>query len=993
MGLGKTLQALATGVARVQQSGVRGHILVVAPLSTLNNWATEAARFFPTLPVVVFHGSRESRDEMLATELPAAGLVVTSYEMILGDGRRLAAAMDTVIAFFDEGHRLKSPTSRVAALYNAVFRSSSLIPSFILTGTPLQNNMAELYVLLHFVAPSQFPLTNVPSAKRTSDDSFAAPAALDDQTQPVASMPELDAFASLTAAEAQAAIAPVLLRRVRSQVLSELPPKTEYVLHTVLTDMQARYYRAILAKDASSLVASLNPSRTNAVRASLSSNVVMQLRKACNHPYLFEGAEPEPFEEGEHLVENAAKLTLLDKLLQALKPRGHRVLVFSQSARVLDILQDYLNMRKFSYERLDGSVRAEERYQALRAFCSDTSNTFVFLLSTRAGGVGLNLTQADTVIFYDSDWNPHMDLQAIARVHRMGQTAQVRVFRLVVRDTIDEVMVARATRKLALAEAVIGETGAENRPPATSLARFAAHGAAKVLAAVKADDEPSTIELAGLGEQELAALLDAGPQDELPPGAARIADAAGSSSAPAPSMYTFEGVDYAGVSTTSATDRDALAQLVANEAAASAGSRPRKRTSHKRKRTRSAHASWDYGDSDETYSDEEAEAVAAARARAVAKREAAAKRTAARWTKMRYASFSLLEPTEHSGPLDTTSDSDDELASRPDLHFVVGSVLEPQEVGNGGADEPAIVVACCDNSGKWPSRGLFSLFTRLARAPQNIYSWAASAKDLHLGDTLLVPLNEAAWRGSVATASDLYLQSPVELRLPGMVARSAALTTTFGARPVWAALVVGMQRPTPSALSRAPVLVMSALEQALVKLGRAASLLGATIHTPRVGARQAGFNWYGTERLLRKTLVRGAGRHVVVYYYARRRTAGRQPQQSRKVIAPQASPTPPPKLEQPGPSTNYLLPGLTRGDVVHTRFATMSGTMRASIVVPRGEGSVVGKSPATLPQPRPGGRHVVLVPNAATPTESDEAVTFAASLDPPGVVVTEAWLA
>lgn len=146
-------------------------------------------------------------------------------------------------------------------------------------------------------------------------------------------------------------------------------------------------------------------------------------------------------------------MVLLDKLLPYLKARGHRVLIFSQMSRMLDILQDYLGWRGHSYERLDGSVRGEERYAAINAFAEQ--DTFVFLLSTRAGGVGLNLTQADTVLFLDSDWNPQNDLQAAARAHRIGQTRPVKIIRMVARSTVEEVVLARANHKLHLTRAVI----------------------------------------------------------------------------------------------------------------------------------------------------------------------------------------------------------------------------------------------------------------------------------------------------------------------------------------------------------------------------------------------------------------------------------------------------------------------------------------------------------------------------------------------------------
>jgi SWI/SNF-related matrix-associated actin-dependent regulator of chromatin subfamily A member 5 len=182
----------------------------------------------------------------------------------------------------------------------------------------------------------------------------------------------------------------------------------------------------------------------------------MQLRKVCNHPYLFEGAEPgPPYQDGPHLWEACGKLTLLDKLLPKLCIQGSRVLIFCQMTRMLDILEDYLNMRRYLYCRIDGNTSGDDRDAAMIEFNRKNSPKFCFLLSTRAGGLGINLATADTVILYDSDWNPQVDLQAIDRAHRIGQTKEVRVFRFITEGTVEEKIVERADRKLFLDAAVI----------------------------------------------------------------------------------------------------------------------------------------------------------------------------------------------------------------------------------------------------------------------------------------------------------------------------------------------------------------------------------------------------------------------------------------------------------------------------------------------------------------------------------------------------------
>lgn len=185
-------------------------------------------------------------------------------------------------------------------------------------------------------------------------------------------------------------------------------------------------------------------------------NILMQLRKVCNHPYLFQGAEPgPPYVEGDHLIQNSGKMVLLDKLLKKMMSQGSRVLLFCQMTRMLDILEDYCLYRGYKYCRLDGDSSSDEREEAMEVFNAEGSEKFIFLLSTRAGGLGINLYTADTVILYDSDWNPQMDLQAQDRAHRIGQKKQVYVYRFVSSGTIEEKIVERAMQKLFLDALVI----------------------------------------------------------------------------------------------------------------------------------------------------------------------------------------------------------------------------------------------------------------------------------------------------------------------------------------------------------------------------------------------------------------------------------------------------------------------------------------------------------------------------------------------------------
>jgi SWI/SNF-related matrix-associated actin-dependent regulator of chromatin subfamily A member 5 len=233
------------------------------------------------------------------------------------------------------------------------------------------------------------------------------------------------------------------------EVEKSLPPKHETILFTGMSVLQKKLYRDILIRDIDSL-------QGNSGNRTAILNIVMQLRKCAGHPYLFPGAEDRSLPPlGEHLVENCGKMVLLDKLLKRLRERGHRVLLFTQMTRILDIMEDYLVMRRFPYCRIDGNTSYEMREDYIEAFNAPNSEKFIFLLSTRAGGLGINLQTADVVILYDSDWNPQADLQAQDRAHRIGQKREVQVFRFVTEHTVEEKIVERAQQKLKLDAMVV----------------------------------------------------------------------------------------------------------------------------------------------------------------------------------------------------------------------------------------------------------------------------------------------------------------------------------------------------------------------------------------------------------------------------------------------------------------------------------------------------------------------------------------------------------
>jgi SWI/SNF-related matrix-associated actin-dependent regulator of chromatin subfamily A member 5 len=274
-----------------------------------------------------------------------------------------------------------------------------------------------------------------------------------------------------------------------------------------MSAMQINWYRKILEKDIDAVngAGGKKESKTRLL------NIVMQLRKCCNHPYLFEGAEPgPPYTTDEHLVDNAAKMVMLDKLMRRFEANGDRVLIFSQMSRVLDILEDYSVMRGFQYCRIDGSTAHEDRIAAIDDYNKEGSEKFLFLLTTRAGGLGINLTSANVVILFDSDWNPQADLQAMDRAHRIGQKKQVYVYRFITENAIEEKVLERAAQKLRLDQLVIQQGRAQQ--PAKGggskdeLLSMIQHGAEKVF------QEGAAAAAAEINDDDIDAILRHGEE-------------------------------------------------------------------------------------------------------------------------------------------------------------------------------------------------------------------------------------------------------------------------------------------------------------------------------------------------------------------------------------------------------------------------------------------------------------------------------------------------
>merc|ERR1719510_2434945 len=514
MGLGKTLQTISLLGFMKHFKNINGPHMVLVPKSTLANWMNEFKKWCPTMKAVCLIGDQETRNKFIRDTMMPGGwdVVVTSYEMLIRE-KSVFKKFSWKYMVIDEAHRIKNEESKLSTIVREIKTANRLL----LTGTPLQNNLHELWALLNFLLPDVF------SSSEDFDEWFNTNSCLGD-----------DGLVK----RLHGVLKPFLLRRLKADVEKSLLPKKESNIYVGLSKMQREWYTKILMKDIDIVNGA---GKTEKMRLQ---NILMQLRKCTNHPYLFDGAEPgPPYTTDEHLVYNSQKLAILDKLLPKLQAQDSRVLIFTQMTRVLDILEDYCWFRKHAYCRIDGQTAHEDRDRQIQEYNAENSEKFIFMLSTRAGGLGINLYTADIVILYDSDWNPQMDLQAMDRAHRIGQLKQVRVFRMVTENTVDEKIVERAEIKLRLDRMVVQQGRLQEQK--ANLAKedmlgMIKHGANHVFASkdnevndVDIDEllsmgEKKTKEeekkLSKLGESSLRTFtLDTKPED---------------------SVYNFEGADF-----------------------------------------------------------------------------------------------------------------------------------------------------------------------------------------------------------------------------------------------------------------------------------------------------------------------------------------------------------------------------------------------------------------------------------------------------------------
>ncbi|ORX90888.1 hypothetical protein K493DRAFT_229389 [Basidiobolus meristosporus CBS 931.73] len=435
MGLGKTVQIISFLSILFNAKGVYPFLIVV-PNSVQANWLMEFSKWAPELVVVTYSGSSASRQLVRKYEMFQEGsnsqlrchVVITTYEMIIQEVGVFKKNFWEVLVV-DEGHKLKNETNKIFLKLMEVKVGHKVI----LTGTPLQNNIRELFNLLSFIDPKGFKSKADLEAK-------------------------YEVLSKDLVGELHELVKPYILRRIKSEVLNMLPSKQEVIIPVSMSVLQKEIYKGILGRNYQLLKSITGKNSKAGQKKSSMLNILMELRKCLNHPYLINNVE-EIFTSMEEtqarLIEASGKLALLDRMLKKLKEQGHRVLIFSQFQIMLDILEDYLVCEDYKFLRIDGATPGEVRQQYIDAYNKPDSEYFVFLLSTRAGGVGLNLASADTVIIYDPDFNPHADMQAISRAHRFGQKNPVLVLKLVTKNSAEQKIMEVAKTKLVLDHLVI----------------------------------------------------------------------------------------------------------------------------------------------------------------------------------------------------------------------------------------------------------------------------------------------------------------------------------------------------------------------------------------------------------------------------------------------------------------------------------------------------------------------------------------------------------
>ncbi len=429
----------------IESKGNNGPYMVIAPLSTISNWQNEFEKWAPHVVTWVYKGNPQERKDLFNTCLKDGrfNVIIIQFELVMDkqDSKRLKT-IDWSYIIVDEGHRLKNRESKLFTCLTGRngYKASNRV---ILSGTPLQNEIHELWSLLNFLLPEVF------DTNEDFEEWFTKPFKTGDEVD----VEVVDEEKEFLIKSLHAVLRPFMTRRLKAdlQEIMQLPEARENILKCELSSLQKVLY---LQTENHVLTSQMADGSSKQKKMS---NRIAQLRKVCNHPYLFD-----EYNLGDDLlVRSCGKFELLDRILPKLMAADHRVLIYSQMVKLLHLLERYCISRRYEHLLLSGESSSEDRIDMMRRWNEPNSKYFVFMLSTRAGGQGINLQTADTVIIYDSDWNPMMDEQAKARVHRLGQTKQCLVLRLVTPNTVEEKVTKRAEERLRNEDLAI-ETGKFN---------------------------------------------------------------------------------------------------------------------------------------------------------------------------------------------------------------------------------------------------------------------------------------------------------------------------------------------------------------------------------------------------------------------------------------------------------------------------------------------------------------------------------------------------
>ena len=421
MGLGKTIQTLAHLLLEKQSGRMTSPCLIIAPTSLMSNWRREAHRFTPELTVLTLQGTERKQH---FDKINDYDLILTTYPLLSRDEETLLKH-DYYYLILDEAQVIKNPLAKAAQ----IVRQLHSIHRLCLTGTPMENHLGELWAQFDFLMPGF--LGDSPAFKRL----YRTPIEIHGSAEQKSRLSRR--------------VAPFMLRRTKQEVAKELPPKTEIIRTVPLYPKQAALYESIrltMEKKVRDAIAEKGLSRSHITIL----DALLKLRQTCCDPRTL------PLIQAQK-VKESAKLDLLMDLLPEQLEEGRRILVFSQFTRMIALIEEKLKAQKIAYSKLTGQTR--NRDEAVDLFKSGAVN--VFLISLKAGGVGLNLTEADTVIIYDPWWNPAVESQAADRAHRIGQDKPVFVYKLITENTVEEKILAMQDRKRALAESIYKSGGKE----------------------------------------------------------------------------------------------------------------------------------------------------------------------------------------------------------------------------------------------------------------------------------------------------------------------------------------------------------------------------------------------------------------------------------------------------------------------------------------------------------------------------------------------------